>query len=66
MDALYAFMRMTDDIGDDVRLEVSQRAARLADWRRERRQRSPVNYRSIGSGRHWPRSYRLIAFPKNC
>lgn len=35
MDALYAFMRITDDIGDDPKLELPRRVARLADWRRD-------------------------------
>ncbi|MEX0701419.1 MAG: squalene synthase HpnC [Planctomycetales bacterium] len=33
MCALYAFMRVSDDIGDDARLPVEQRRERLAEWR---------------------------------
>ncbi len=33
MCALYAFMRVTDDLGDDATRSVAQRAAALASWR---------------------------------
>lgn len=34
MCALYAFMRVTDDLGDDEELPPGERQRRLADWRR--------------------------------
>jgi phytoene synthase len=33
MCALYAFMRISDDLGDDSRLSAAERAASLAQWR---------------------------------
>lgn len=35
MCALYAFMRISDDIGDDVTIPVAERANRLRGWREE-------------------------------
>ena len=35
MDALYAFMRITDDIGDDPDLPMSTRLERLEQWQRD-------------------------------
>lgn len=33
MCALYAFMRITDDLGDDLEVPLAERAARLLEWR---------------------------------
>jgi phytoene synthase len=33
MCALYAFMRVSDDLGDDARLSLAERRVRLAQWR---------------------------------
>lgn len=35
MCVVYAFMRVTDDLGDNERLPVSERTARLTNWRSE-------------------------------
>lgn len=35
MCALYAFMRVTDDLGDDVQKTLAERRAALANWRNE-------------------------------
>lgn len=35
MDALYAFMRITDDIGDEADIDLAERQCRLSEWRRD-------------------------------